>query len=135
MLNLFVITLAVIFERLSERRTTIVQNEMHRKKYHWFWVSYEFNDVIAYLSISLVDILSKDFLSLSQVQELSSSNPTANAASSPLMSGRWTMRWTTEKEILFLVEKGFFGLQCTSVYQVCNSILVCVDHDSSSSEI
>ena len=34
------------------------------------------------------------------------------------MSGRWDMRWTTEKEILFLVEKGFFGLKCLSVYQV-----------------
>jgi hypothetical protein len=34
------------------------------------------------------------------------------------MSGRWEMRWTTEKEILFLVEKGFFGQKCLSVYQV-----------------
>ena len=28
------------------------------------------------------------------------------------------MAWTTEKEILFLVEKGLFGLKCISVYQV-----------------
>jgi hypothetical protein len=39
------------------------------------------------------------------------------------MSGRWTMAWTTEKEILFLVEKGFFGLKCNAVYQVKKIIL------------
>jgi len=33
------------------------------------------------------------------------------------MTGRWQMKWTSEKEILFCVEKGFFGLPCTDVYQ------------------
>jgi hypothetical protein len=58
-----------------------------------------------------------------QIEALIERNPTPNPASSPLMSGRWTMAWTTEKEILFLVEKGFFGLKCNAVYQVKKFIL------------
>ncbi|EKX45935.1 hypothetical protein GUITHDRAFT_108386 [Guillardia theta CCMP2712] len=41
-------------------------------------------------------------------------------AESLFMQGRWNMLWTTEKEILFLVEKGLFGLQCTGVWQDIN---------------
>ena len=58
------------------------------------------------------------FLCFAQIETLEANNPTPNPASSPLMTGRWNMAWTTEKEILFLVEKGFFGLRCLSVYQV-----------------
>jgi len=55
------------------------------------------------------------------VDSLIALNPTPSPAASPLMGGRWNMRWTSEKEILFLLEKGLFGLPCTSVYQVIDT--------------
>mmetsp|Transcript_10752 Transcript_10752/g.40387 ORF Transcript_10752/g.40387 Transcript_10752/m.40387 type:complete len:199 (-) Transcript_10752:262-858(-) len=48
----------------------------------------------------------------------------ADAASVPkfpggqkAVQGTWDVLWTTEKEVLFLVEKGLFGKKCTKVYQ------------------
>jgi len=55
------------------------------------------------------------------VEELIAKNPTPAAAESPLMTGTWRMMWTTEKEILFCVEKGLFGLPCTDVYQTIDA--------------
>jgi len=55
------------------------------------------------------------------VEQLIANNPTQNPAESSLMTGRWKMAWTTEKEILFCVEKGLFGLPCTDVYQTIDS--------------
>merc|ERR1719409_2272478 len=55
------------------------------------------------------------------VEALIAANPTPKPAESSLMSGRWKMAWTTEKEILFCVEKGLFGLPCTDVYQTIDS--------------
>jgi hypothetical protein len=40
---------------------------------------------------------------------------------SALMTGRWKMKWTTEKEILFCIEKGLFGLACSDVYQTIDA--------------
>merc|ERR1711924_248649 len=34
-----------------------------------------------------------------------------------LFSGEWRLLWTTEKELLFTIEKGLFGLKCTGSTQ------------------
>ena len=44
-------------------------------------------------------------------------NPTADPASSPLFSGEWECRWTTEAELNFAVDKGLFGLPWERTYQ------------------
>jgi hypothetical protein len=37
-------------------------------------------------------------------------NTAKNTATGPLLSGTWFVEWTDEKEIVFLLQKGFFGL-------------------------
>jgi hypothetical protein len=37
-------------------------------------------------------------------------NTAKNSATGPLLSGTWFVEWTDEKEIVFLLQKGFFGL-------------------------
>lgn len=37
---------------------------------------------------------------------------------SKLVDGVWKLLWTTEKEQLFLIEKGLFGKNCLSIEQV-----------------
>ena len=51
------------------------------------------------------------------MEQLADLNPTADAASSLLLRGRWDIIWTTEAELLFLTAKGFFGLPCTAAFQ------------------
>jgi len=38
----------------------------------------------------------------------------------PDLNGRWKLRWTSEKEVLFLMDKGLLGLPCTGVFQDLN---------------
>lgn len=64
----------------------------------------------AYGTVPFTAAESAEFDSL--VEELSGLNPTPEAACSPLISGEWQLLWTTEKELLFAIEKGLFGLKC-----------------------
>jgi hypothetical protein len=45
-------------------------------------------------------------------------NPTPEPARSPLFSGEWECRWTTEAELNFAVDKGLFGLPWERTYQM-----------------
>ncbi|CAM9762160.1 unnamed protein product, partial [Choristocarpus tenellus] len=51
------------------------------------------------------------------ITALEAVNPTPNSGSSSLLSARWDLRWTSEREVLFLIEKGFFGLDTGVVFQ------------------
>ena len=70
--------------------------------------------------------------------ELVSLNPTRNPATSPLLNAPWDLVWTTEKELLFVADKGIFGIPCTAVTQTIdvpgnklqNLIFCCEDGSS-----
>jgi len=49
--------------------------------------------------------------------ELPRLNPTTEPARSPLFSGEWECRWTTESELNFAVDRGLLGLPWTRTYQ------------------
>ena len=51
------------------------------------------------------------------MDELAAVNPTENPAASPLLQGRFDIVWTTESELTFLTDKGFFGLPCEGAWQ------------------
>jgi len=51
------------------------------------------------------------------MNELAALNPTADPAGSPLLCGTWDIAWTTESELLGVMDNGFFGLRCTASYQ------------------
>lgn len=53
----------------------------------------------------------------STISQLEALNPTPCPAQSPLFSGQWECLWTTEREINFAAEKGFFGLPWERTYQ------------------
>lgn len=44
-------------------------------------------------------------------------NPNAQAVTSESLSALWILQWTTEREILFLMEKGLLGLRSGPVQQ------------------
>lgn len=44
-------------------------------------------------------------------------NPNAKAVSSESLSALWILKWTTEREIIFLMEKGLLGLASGPVQQ------------------
>ena len=50
--------------------------------------------------------------------ELPALNPTADPAQSALFTGEWECRWTTEKELNFVVDKGLLGLPWRRTYQL-----------------
>ncbi|CAM9605819.1 unnamed protein product, partial [Discosporangium mesarthrocarpum] len=63
-------------------------------------------------------------------------NPTPDSGSSPLLTAQWDLQWTSEREVLFLIEKGFFGLDTGLVFQAIDTErltlqnTLCFDGDS-----
>jgi len=51
------------------------------------------------------------------MESLAAVNPTTDPASSPLLCATWDIEWTTESELLGVMDGGFLGLPCTASYQ------------------
>ncbi|KAG5181726.1 hypothetical protein JKP88DRAFT_199787 [Tribonema minus] len=55
------------------------------------------------------------------MEALTKVNKVKDAATSPLLNGKWVLQWTDEKETAFLLKSGLFGLKTGEVSQTIDT--------------